>query len=139
MRKGLILITAISIAIIAAVLFLPLPYYQSTDLWCESYPPQLCESKGWHLRPSFWREISGDLEQTVSHSPSPSSERFVGAGCKISGCSGEVCDEESQATICMPLPGPQCYNNVRCEKQANGQCGWAQTPELQACLEKFSN
>lgn len=59
------------VLIIAVVLFLPPPYYQKTDLWCESYPPQLCQPKGWHLRPSIWREISGDLGQTVSHSLTP--------------------------------------------------------------------
>lgn len=72
MQKGSIsTIFVILILIIAAVLFLPLPYYQNTDLWCESFPPRLCKSKGWHLRPSLWREISGDLEQTVSHIPTP--------------------------------------------------------------------
>jgi len=29
-----------------------------------------------------------------------------------------------------------CYKNARCELQLNGKCGWTQTPELKACIEK---
>lgn len=72
----------------------------------------------------------------------PSSQQFVGAGCKLGGCNSEICqneDEETMASPCVIVPGFGCYKTGRCEKQTDGQCGWTQTQELQSCLEKFSD
>ena len=61
----------------------------------------------------------------------------VGAGCKIGGCSSTVCSEasgEDMMTTCEFKPEYACYRSATCEKQADGACGWTQTPELAACL-----
>ena len=63
----------------------------------------------------------------------------VGTGCKIGGCSGELClneADESVASICIYREGFACYKTAKCEKQANGKCGWTQTPELSLCLNQ---
>ena len=46
---------------------IPIPYYQNEDVWCESFPPQLCSPLGWHLKPSIWGNITNKSGQTVSH------------------------------------------------------------------------
>ncbi len=74
-------------------------------------------------------------------SASPPSQRFVALECKLGGCNGEICqDKESETRVssCVIVQGFGCYKTGRCEKQVNGKCGWTQTQELQACLEKFS-
>lgn len=61
----------------------------------------------------------------------------VGAGCKVGGCSATVCSEasgEDMMTTCEFKPEYACYRSATCEKQADGACGWTQTPELSACL-----
>ncbi len=56
-------------------------------------------------------------------------------GCKISGCSHEVCGDQELYTICSFKAEYACYTEARCERQSNGRCGWTQTPELTACLK----
>lgn len=60
----------------------------------------------------------------------------VGAGCMIDGCSGQICTEEGKGvtTTCEYKAEYACYKTAKCEKQANGQCGWTQTAELSSCL-----
>jgi hypothetical protein len=58
-------------------------------------------------------------------------------GCVITGCSGQVCAEAEAITTCEWKPQFACYKQYsRCERAADGQCGWAQTPELMQCLTK---
>jgi hypothetical protein len=38
------------------------------------------------------------------------------------------------ASTCEWLPEYACYKTATCEKQADGKCGWTQTPTLTACL-----
>ena len=56
--------------------------------------------------------------------------------CIKTGCSGTVCTEAGNevVTTCEMKPEYACYQQATCEKQANGACGWTQTPELTACL-----
>lgn len=65
-------------------------------------------------------------------------ERPVGdASCYVGGCSSQVCsDRPDVVTTCEWLPEYACYRSARCERQANGACGWTETPELLACLAK---
>lgn len=62
----------------------------------------------------------------------------LGEGCKLGGCSGELCldaDAEDMASICVYRPEYECYSNHgRCEAQRGGSCGWTATPALDACL-----
>ena len=69
-QKGLALL--VIVLIIAAIgFFVPMPYYEKEDRWCESDPPRLCSPKGWHLGPSLWQRFSGQLEKPVSSTTKP--------------------------------------------------------------------
>ena len=56
--------------------------------------------------------------------------------CVPGGCSSQLCVEQGQEAIstCEWRPEYACYRTATCERQANGQCGWTQTPALQQCL-----
>ncbi len=61
---------------------------------------------------------------------------FVAEGCYIGGCAGEICsDEPGVMSPCLWKPEFACYKLARCERQADGKCGWTMTPELKRCLE----
>jgi len=66
--------------------------------------------------------------------PSPAPPISPIAQCRTTGCSSQVCADQDVATTCEFRPEFACYRNARCERQADGQCGWTMTPELQACL-----
>lgn len=55
-------------------------------------------------------------------------------GCRITGCSSQVCSDEDVITDCTYRESYVCYGNAICEKQPNGVCGWTMTSELQQCL-----
>jgi eight-cysteine-cluster-containing protein len=59
--------------------------------------------------------------------------------CAVAGCSGQLCVEASEApgiiTTCEYRPEYTCYQNARCERQIDKQCGWTQTQELLTCLK----
>jgi eight-cysteine-cluster-containing protein len=59
--------------------------------------------------------------------------------CITTGCSGEVCAEESIDTVCEWLPEYDCLSLSTCEAQdspdGGRECGWTQTPEYLQCLE----
>ncbi|WP_437820044.1 hypothetical protein [Sorangium sp. So ce1078] len=56
--------------------------------------------------------------------------------CVVTGCSGQVCASEHVATTCEWREEYACYGEHGiCERDASGQCGWRDTPELEACLE----
>jgi hypothetical protein len=56
------------------------------------------------------------------------------ATCIKTGCSGEVCSDEQVFSACVFRPEFACYQAATCEAQADGQCGWTQTPELTSCV-----
>ncbi len=58
------------------------------------------------------------------------------AACKKTGCSNEICADHDEASPCVFSPTYACYDTATCERQADGQCGFTQTPALQACLAK---
>jgi len=58
------------------------------------------------------------------------------ATCHPSGCSGEICSDQDVVSNCIYKPEFACYKTATCERQANGSCGWTQTPELLSCLSK---
>lgn len=57
-------------------------------------------------------------------------------GCKVAGCSGQLCVEEGDDGIstCEWRDEYACYQTATCERQDDGECGWTDTPELRACL-----
>lgn len=55
--------------------------------------------------------------------------------CFVGGCSGQICsDQEGVVSTCEWRPEYACYDGATCERQADGACGWTETPELLACL-----
>jgi hypothetical protein len=59
-------------------------------------------------------------------------------GCKVGGCSGELCLDSNSpnvASICIYKAEYACYKNAKCEKQTNGKCGWTKSQELTSCLD----
>jgi hypothetical protein len=55
--------------------------------------------------------------------------------CFVGGCSGQVCsDQEGVISTCEWRPEYACYQTAKCEVQTDGNCGWTQTAELNACL-----
>jgi eight-cysteine-cluster-containing protein len=60
--------------------------------------------------------------------------------CKKEGCSGQICsDKEGIVTTCEYREEYGCYKTAICERQKDGKCGWTQTDELKACLQKANN
>lgn len=58
--------------------------------------------------------------------------------CRISGCSGEVCQSSSLPPIntnCIYRPEYACLKQFSsCTKQSSGKCGWSQTSAYLNCL-----
>ena len=59
-------------------------------------------------------------------------------GCVVAGCSGQLCVSPAEAatmiTTCEFRPEYACYKTAVCERQADDQCGWTHTSELEQCL-----
>lgn len=57
------------------------------------------------------------------------------APCFVGGCSGQICSEhEGVISTCEWRPEYACYQEASCARQADGACGWTETPELTTCL-----
>ncbi len=56
--------------------------------------------------------------------------------CIKTGCGGQVCSDEEVITTCEWRPEHECYRRARCERQADGQCGFTPSRELTACLRR---
>lgn len=63
-------------------------------------------------------------------------DSFTAAGCAPGGCSGETCSNApgGTASVCVFRPEFACYQQATCAAQADGLCGWTQTPALQQCI-----
>ncbi|HTL33442.1 MAG TPA: hypothetical protein VL326_09965 [Kofleriaceae bacterium] len=75
-------------------------------------------------------------KSSSGETPSGSQAPAPGGDCVKSGCSGTVCTEPGNevVTTCEMKPEYACYQNAKCERQADGKCGWTQSPELTSCL-----
>ncbi|MFA5070231.1 MAG: hypothetical protein WC528_03035 [Patescibacteria group bacterium] len=60
------------------------------------------------------------------------------ARCVASGCSGQVCAEEGSdiVTTCEIRDWFECLTLTKCERQADGQCGWTENSDYQNCLKE---
>jgi hypothetical protein len=54
--------------------------------------------------------------------------------CQKTGCSGELCADHDIPTACLWTESYACYQTATCARQADGQCGFTQTPALTQCL-----
>lgn len=62
-------------------------------------------------------------------------DEAAGKSCYVGGCSGQICSEnEGVISTCEWREEYACYRTATCEVQADGNCGWTQSAELQACL-----
>ncbi len=61
-----------------------------------------------------------------------------GAGCFIGGCGSEICSDDPHAiSTCEARETDACYQRFGvCGRQENGACGWNDTANLRACLQK---
>ncbi len=68
-------------------------------------------------------------------SPEPKPVPPQSNGCYVGGCSSQLCtDKQGAISTCEYRPEYKCYQSATCERQANGQCGWTETPELSKCI-----
>lgn len=84
----------------------------------------------------------GEIYKALSTFKFTNSSANVGVGCKIGGCSGQICQNETDEgaiTTCEYKSEYACYKTAKCEKQADGKCGWTQTAELISCLANPQN
>jgi hypothetical protein len=56
--------------------------------------------------------------------------------CVRTGCSQEVCADRDVITACIWREEYSCYQKAKCERQADGSCGFTPTPELASCLRR---
>ncbi len=62
------------------------------------------------------------------------------AKCYVGGCSKEICSSDPNViSTCIYQESYACYKTSTCELQANGQCGWTQTPALKMCLAQSAS
>lgn len=62
--------------------------------------------------------------------------------CVVSGCSGELCVEDSlsrQANVCWYKNEFKCYKNATCAIQTDNTCDWNQTDDLNKCINDARN
>lgn len=95
----------------------------------ESYPEQ-CRTPDGRL---FVKEAQTPIENPAAGGTFPAGE------CVRAGCSQTICAEAGEAsdiiTTCEYRAEYACYNTARCERQADGKCGWTESPELRSCLQ----
>ena len=132
----LILIALVLVAIAAGLLYLSSlgQHYRAAAITnfdeCAAAGNPIMESYPEQCRTADGRTFVNQ-HQTA---PTPPRE----AGCVPAGCSKEVCVDASRAseivTSCVYLPQFECYKTARCERQADGRCGWTETAQLKACI-----
>lgn len=90
------------------------------------------------------RGPSLDITKQIPNQPESGNYPLpVTGGCVVSGCSGQLCMEATDAenqgiTTCEMRPEYQCYKDFgQCKRQTNSLCGWSLTEELQSCLAKY--
>ncbi len=56
--------------------------------------------------------------------------------CRIMGCSKQFCSdvEDEVVLACEWKQEFECVRNSKCERQADGKCGWTETPAYKGCL-----
>lgn len=96
-----------------------------------------CAEAGYPVMESFPRQCrtpDGRLFVEETSNPNPTGPTTSG-GCYVGGCSGQICSEDPNAvSTCEFREEYACYKSGVCERQADGKCGWTNTPTLQACL-----
>lgn len=61
-------------------------------------------------------------------------------GCKKTGCSGQLCvpsDAKDVITNCEWKSEYSCYQQAKCERLPDGQCGFIKDESFQKCLDQI--
>lgn len=97
----------------------------------ESYPEQCATPDG--------RTFANETQ----HVPNTSTSTLSAVnGCKVGGCSGELCGEVGSELVstCEYRAEYACYlQHSSCERQADGKCGWTQNAALATCIDTVDN
>jgi hypothetical protein len=86
---------------------------------------QMLNATQFYLRATASGSSAGNQKPPVNKKP-----------CFKTGCSRQVCADEEVVTTCEYRPEYECYKRAKCERQANGECGFTDTPELRTCLRR---
>ena len=70
--------------------------------------------------------------------PVPEPPGTTADGCRRTGCSGQLCADEEMVSTCEYREEYACYKDAKCERQADGACGWTMDAALTACLQSKS-
>jgi hypothetical protein len=102
-----------------------------------------CAAAGYPVMTSYPAQCrTPDGRLFVDESAAPSQGPYVGDGCAVGGCSGQICgaagDTDQLISTCEYRAEYGCYRNARCEMQQNGSCGWTPTNSLNACIAEAS-
>lgn len=96
-----------------------------------------CVAAGNPVMESYPRQCNSNGVTYVENAPQTSESIYANA-CAVAGCSQQLCVSAREAqdivTTCEWRPEYACYGEASCEVQANGQCGWTDTPELRRCI-----
>ena len=99
----------------------------------ESYPEQCRTADG--------RMFVNSKQQVTLPGPAdapPNTSNSATSGCVIGGCSGQLCTDAKDGpamSTCEYRAEYGCYKSAKCERQADGKCGWTQTPALRQCIQ----
>jgi hypothetical protein len=68
--------------------------------------------------------------------PSPAPDPGAAAACEPTGCSNTICAEAGKGVMstCEFKAEYACYSKAKCEKQADGSCGWTRSADFDACI-----
>ncbi|MDP3792980.1 MAG: hypothetical protein Q8Q89_04630 [bacterium] len=113
----------IILAILAVAVFLTFTSQKSIDLGPIQSPS-----------PTSFPSPSPEVSDTVTKTNEPKGSPSPVTGCRITGCSGQICSDEDVVTTCEFKEEYACYKTAKCEKQEDGKCGWIPSEELVACL-----
>jgi eight-cysteine-cluster-containing protein len=74
--------------------------------------------------------------QAPPPSASPAPAPTASADCAPTGCSGIICAEAGKEVMstCEYKAEYACYAKAKCEKQADGACGWTRSADFDACI-----
>jgi hypothetical protein len=85
--------------------------------------------------PSGLPQNAGEYRVPVTFSKGKTAGKL---SCIITGCSNQLCSDTEAASTCIYREEYACYRTAKCERQADGQCGWTETAELKSCLANLS-
>lgn len=97
-----------------------------------------CASAGYPIMESYPEQCAVPDGRTFVNERQLPPDGMTFNGCAVAGCSGQVCVSAGEAadtiTDCEFRAEYACFQEASCEPQADGKCGWTQTPELKKCL-----